>query len=100
MKNWAWSMYPDNAGDEAGSLGLIRSHLHCLFHCQFPDVTGTSENRGRFFSLQTGFSLEPDLLKSAAVFLHGTQEGAGSGALGSGSGRAGSGAQCVATHGG
>lgn len=49
MKNWAWSVHPDNSGDKADSLGLIRSHLHCLFHCQSPDVTGTSENRGRIF---------------------------------------------------
>lgn len=49
MKRWAWSMHPDNAGDKAVSLGLIRSHLHCLFHCQSPDVTGISENKGRFF---------------------------------------------------
>lgn len=44
-------MHPDNASGRADSLGLIRSHLHCLFHCQSPDVTGTSENRCRFVSL-------------------------------------------------
>lgn len=49
MKNWAWSVHTDNSGDKADSLGLIRSHLHCLFHCQSPDVTGTSENRGGIF---------------------------------------------------
>lgn len=81
MKNWAWSLHPDNAGDKADALGLIRSPSCCLFHCQSPDVTGTSENRGRlFFPLQTGFSLEPDLLKLTTAFCNKTQRKRGSGA--------------------